>query len=190
MPFLLMFWKPLAGILLIAALAAGALFAKHGYDERRREEGRAEIRAEWKADTERRVAMTTAITNEWNAKRIEAETAIGERDRERAQRQADNQARARALPPAVAGGHFSGVAVSVLNRAASDSAAAAEPAGATARAAPAAADDSDDSDATVGAVVEWGVTLIGMYETCRTRVGEWQEFYAALQAAQPKGADP
>lgn len=187
MPFLLAFWRPIAALVAIAAVAAALIYAWHAFTEHYREQGRAEIRAEWKADTERRVAMTTAITNQWNAKRIEAETAIGERDRERAQRQADNQARARALPPAVAGGHFSGLAVSVLNRAASDSAAAAEPAGATARAAPAAA---DDSDATVGAVVEWGVTLIGMYETCRARVSEWQQFYAALQAAQSKGADP
>jgi hypothetical protein len=49
MPFLLAFWKPIAAIVLVIALVAAVGIAKHSYDERRRDEGRAEIQASWDA---------------------------------------------------------------------------------------------------------------------------------------------
>ena len=49
MPFLLTFWKPIAAVLLLVALVGALAFAKHGYDERRRSEGRAEVTAKWDA---------------------------------------------------------------------------------------------------------------------------------------------
>jgi len=49
MPFLLMFWKPIAGVLLVVALVAAVGLTKHRYDEHRRDEGRAEVQTKWDA---------------------------------------------------------------------------------------------------------------------------------------------
>lgn len=49
MPFLLMFWKPIAIAIAIATLVAACLWAKHSYDEARRDEGRAEVQATFDA---------------------------------------------------------------------------------------------------------------------------------------------
>ncbi len=171
-------WKVVGALVVAAALA----WAWHLFVEHYREQGRVEIRAEWKADTDRRIAATTAMTLMWDSKRQEAEKANAERDKERALRLQDARQRVQQLPPAVAGMRFPGAARRLLNEpTGGDSAKAAAGTGKADEAAAGAA-----ADTSVGAVTDWGVTVKGMYQACLDRVADWATFYTSLRAAQPE----
>ena len=111
----LKFWKPLAGIVLCIAIALALGAMKRSYDDGKREEGAAPIRAEFKAYKDAAMARTTAITLAWDAKRIEAEQAGKVADDERAKRMAESKVRLAALPAAVAAAPVDARAVSLLN---------------------------------------------------------------------------
>ena len=165
------------------ALAAACWYAWHEFTGHYEHIGEARVQAKWDADKARAAKATADVEAERDAIKQQAEKAIQERDHERELRQADAQARARSLPAAVAGARFPGIAVRVLNDAIGDPAA---PAGAARNPPPAAAAAAENPDSTAGQLTEWGVTVIQLYETCRARVTDWRDFYAALLAAQPK----
>ncbi len=168
-------------VIAVAAFAALCWWAWHAFTGHYEHIGEQRIQTKWDADVKRRTEMTTAITNLWDTKRIAADKAAQELDHERSQHLADNILRARALPAVVAGARFDGRAVSVLDDAGGSAAKVAGPAGKPDAAAAGPAEDS-----TVGAVTEWGVSVIGLYETCRDTVTGWRAFYSSLLATQPK----
>jgi hypothetical protein len=89
--------QPLLWLGLIAALAAGIMWAKTSYDERRRDEGRAEIQALWDADKAKRIQRTTEITLDLSGKLMEAKDAQAKRETEINARFSTLEARVRAL---------------------------------------------------------------------------------------------
>lgn len=173
------------GIAVLAILAALA-YAWHRFTEHYREQGREEVRLEWEKDKAERIAAADAMVEVWRGEVARAGKASRERDDERRKRRDEAARRAAELPPEVAGVAVPGAAVGVLNRALGDTAPATGSTGAPERPAAAAA---AGADSTVGLLTGWGIEVIAMYETCRARVTEWREFYAALQAAQPR-TDP
>lgn len=188
-------WMLVAKLVAIAAAAAALIYAWHAFTDHYREQGRAEVRivleaerADRKAERERRIAMTTAITNEWDRKRQEAERAATERDQARAERSQAIKLAARDLPKAVADARVAPAFVGVL-RASRDFANAAGPAAQPDETAPAAA-AGPDAESTLGLVAEWVAEVAEIHAECRDRVSAWESFYASLRAAQPKGSDP
>ena len=179
----------LAKTLAALSFVAGLVWGWHHFTERYREEGRMEVRAEWDLDKVARRKLVTEITLAWNDQRIAAEAAEKERDEERAKRIATATIRAKTLAPEVAGVVVPGAALRVLDVAIADSPAFAGTADHAYKTPPAAtAATADDSDGTVGALTEWGVRVIGLYDACRDMVTAWQAFYAGLQKDQPKKA--
>lgn len=182
----LKFWKPIAGIVLCIAiiLALGAM--KRSYDDGKREEGAAPVRAEFAAYVETARKRTTAITLAWDQKRIEAETAGKVADNERAKRMAESKVRLAALPPAVAAVVVPGRALSLLDDAirASDPTLAAGPAAAPVESPAAAPVAAPERDGTVGLLTAWGLDVVRLYDACREQVIGWNAFYRGLQAAQ------
>lgn len=183
------FWKPIALIVGIAALWFGVMALKHSYDEGKRDEGRAEVRAELDAYKAAAMERTSAITLAWDQQRQATEAAAKGLDDERSKRLADSRDRVRTLPPTVAAVVVPPRAASLLNDAiaASNQPAAAGPAFAPVESRPAAAASTDDrqSDAsTVGQVTAWAVEVIALYSACRDQVAGWIAFYAGLRAAQ------
>ena len=182
----LKFWKPLALFVaaLAIALALGAI--KRSYDDGKREEGAAPVRAEFEAYKKTAMERTSAITLAWDAKRIEAEQAGKVADDERAKRFAESKKRAQALPPAVAAVVVPGRALSLLDDAirASDPAPIAGPAVAPVESPAAAPVAAPEQDGTVGLLTAWGLDVVRLYDACREQVIGWQAFYAGLQAAQ------
>ena len=179
-----MFGLPVALLIrvgIILAIAAAAAWCWHVFAESMREQGREEVRAEWAADTARRVKMTTQITGLWDEQRKKAETATATLDAERAARAEANRVKVAALPPAVAGAVFSGVARRLLNDAIRDSA---PPTGTASS--PEHASTAPPVDSTVGAITEWGVAVVDLYAACKDQVEGWQQFYSGLRAAQPE----
>lgn len=180
--------SPLGGLLLkvlaVIALAVAVMLAWHRYVALPYErKGAAPVEAAWDLDKAARAKATADIESERDAAKDKAEKATQERDHANELRQAEAKARAKALPPSVASNHFPGVAVRVLNDAIGDSSA---PTGRATKPDATTAGPADDSN--VGAVTEWGVAVIALYETCRAKVTGWREFYADLLAAQPEQA--
>ena len=64
--------QPLIWLGLIAILAAGAMWMKTSYDEKRRDEGRAEVQKLWDEDRAMRIKRTTEITLVLSGKLMEA----------------------------------------------------------------------------------------------------------------------
>lgn len=189
MTFLLEFWKPIALVLLVAALAVAAIVAKHSYDEGMRNEGRAEVRAEWAKETAVKNKAIADQATAWDIQRQKTETAENERD---AARQKLFAAIA-PLPAAVAGQRVPGAFVVHLDagrRAAAASGTPAEPDQAThpASAGPDVANAGAESD--LGLIASWVDQVLQIHAECRDRVAAWLSFYRGLQAAQPKGATP
>jgi hypothetical protein len=89
--------QPLLWLALIAALAAGAMWAKTSYDETRRDEGRAEVQAKWDDDKAMRIRRTTEITLTLSGKLMEAKDAQTRRETEINARFSTLEARVRAL---------------------------------------------------------------------------------------------
>jgi len=174
-------WGLIARVVGILAVAGALMYGWHIFAESMREQGRAEVRQAWAEDTARRVAMTTKITGLWDDQRQKAEAATATLDKERAAQAEANRAKVAALPPAVAGATFSGVARRLLNDAIRDSAPATGPAGK-----PDAPDPSPSADTSVGAVAEWGAAVIDLYSACADQIEGWRTFYSGLRAAQPE----
>ena len=170
----------LKGVALLAAVLI-LLGLKHGYDERRRDEGRAEVKALWDADTQRRVHAFAEAMTKYVTAQEEAEKNAQALAAERQKRIDDAKLRALALPPADAGVRFPASARGVLNDAVGDSAPATGPAAEPVKSASAPAEDSN-----VGIVTQWAVDVIGYYNACREQVIGLQSFYHALQKAQPE----
>lgn len=183
MGFLLAFWKPIAGIVAVVALAAAAMWAWSRFTEGYREEGRAEVRLEWEADTARRIALTTRITGLWDEQRQKTEAAQHEADKARSDAFKPVRERIRYLPAPVADLPVPAAAVGVLDAAVVASNAA--PAGPAP--VPVAPGPAPAADTTLGAVVEWVTVAAELYRACREQVTGWQTFYANLRAAQPQG---
>lgn len=202
-------WKPLAIVGTVLILWFGMLAIKHSYDDGKREEGAAPVRAEFAAYVETARKRTTAITLAWDQKRIEAEAAGKVADDERAKRMAESKVRLAALPPAVAAVPVDARAVSLLNDAIAGQQPA--PAGPAAEPEPAAAavaqgadqqreqmhppgdrpgDGLHDNGTTVGLLTGWALEAIRLYDACRAQVTGWQAFYRNLQDAQQQGASP
>jgi len=74
MPFLLMFWKPIAGVLLVIALVAAVGLTKHRYDEGRRDEGRVEVQAKWDAAIVVQKEREVKAAKDAEAMQLQAET--------------------------------------------------------------------------------------------------------------------
>lgn len=188
-----MFGLPIGLLLrigLIVGLAGALLWGKHTYDEARRNEGRAEIKAQWDRDIARRTADLAQITQLWSEQRQRAEAATNERDKLRAERFAAIAAANRNLPPSVADIRIPAAAVSLFNSAVG--AANAAPSGPTDKpAAPAAAPSSStDTGNTprgatnLGVLVGWATDAAASFAECRDQVIGWQRFYSSLQTAQ------
>lgn len=167
----------------VAILAAVLILLgmKHGYDESRRDEGRAEVQAKWDTDKAARLKAYTDMTTQWVTAQQDAEKNAAALAAERQGRINDAKLRALALPPADAGLRFPASARGVLNDAVRDSAATAGPA-----AEPAKPPADAAADTRVDIVTQWAVDVVGYYNACRDQVIGWQRFYAALRAAQPK----
>lgn len=187
MILLLRFWKPLAGVVLLLAVVLAVLSWKHGYDEARRGEGRAEVQAQFDAYVQAARERSTALALAWDQQRQAAEQAGKDLADERTARAADNAAHLAALPDAVARAPVPAAALDVLDRAvaASNAAAPAGPAVEPDRAAPAASGGAADVDGQLGPLIGWAASVIDLYDQCRARVAGWAAFYAGLQAAQP-----
>lgn len=165
----------------VYAVIALALFAaglKHGYDDRRRDEGRAEIQSKWDADKAERLRAYTAMTTKWITAQTDAEKAIKERDDARAHKFDQAKTRAAELPEHLAAMPVPFESVVVLNDAIRQSSVAG-PAGKSEDAAAGPAADS-----TVGAFTQWGTGVIDMYDACRERVRNWESFYDTLRKQQ------
>jgi hypothetical protein len=186
MPFFIAFWKPIAGILLVLALVGTVAFAKHRYDERRRDEGRVEVQAKWDAYKAEQIERTTAMTMLWDSKRQEVDRVSADRDKLRDERTRTLASAVSSLPVAVAGVVVPAVAVSVLNAGAS----AANAAGTPGEPEKTVATSAPSADSTVGRITGWTVLVLDILGECRDRVAEWDKFYADLRAAQPKGVTP
>ena len=171
------------GVASMVAVALMLLGFKHSYDERRRDEGRAEIQAKWDADKAARLRAYTAMTTQWVTAQLDAESLAKQLASERQGRIEDAKKRAHNLPPADAALRFPASARSVLNDAVGpvEPAETPRPAGGAASGAAAAAEDS-----SVELVTQWAVDVVGFYNACRDEVIGWQKFYAALRAAQPE----
>lgn len=174
MPFLLAFWRPIAiGIAALALLGALA-WAKHGYDERRREEGRSELRPQIAAlqgsieDTRRRATDLALL---WSSQVDKTEAASRQSEVSRAETFAALSDRARRI---AAPSRLSADAVQLSDdarRAASGQTPG--PAAKPPEAAPAPASSTE-------------IFIVQMYEwaaVCKARVSEWEQFYKSLQGA-------
>lgn len=105
MPFLVAFWKPIAAIVAVLALLATVAVIKHRYDEARRDEGRAEVRAELApklAAAEARAANAEAANVELAANLATLQTTLAEQARAVARLKADTLAAQRATRAAIA----------------------------------------------------------------------------------------
>ena len=161
MPFLLAFWKPIAAILLVVALVGTVAFAKHAYDERRRDEGRAEVTAKWDAANA--------------AQKVREAKAAAEADdfqrRADAKRDADFKrqlaGRTTELLGRLSASHISGDVVGELRatvRIANDATGTGKPADSSA--APTGATDGRS-------LTEWFATVGQQYRACRETVIAW-----------------
>lgn len=185
MTFLLAFWKPIALGIVLVLLAVAVGVEKHRYDERRRDEGRAQIQAKWDADKAARIQAVTDQVSRWDAERQKYDKAQQELSNERSLRAALAANAARSLPRTVADTAFPAAAAGVLNDAIHASDTASTP-GPSAEPAKEAATSPAAADSTVGAVTEWAVGCVAAYEEARGMVAGWQDFYASLQKAQPQ----
>jgi len=179
------FWKPIAIGIAIIALVAAVGFAKHRYDEGKRMEGRAEVQALWDADRARNIKEGQAQEARWKTESEARQKAEQELSDERSKRAAVAAVAARSLPDRVARVVVPRESVRVLNDAidAGNPGKTTGPAAKPDKAAPAAA---EGADSTVGLLTQWGVGCIAAYDDARAMVTGWQDFYHALQAAQPK----
>jgi hypothetical protein len=175
--FLVTFWKPLALIIIIATLATAVGVAKHNYDERRRDEGRAEVQAKWDADKKVRIERTTAIVNLWDKERQRADASELDHDRMRTALFGSVEDLRRNIPPVDRDRSFPASGVRVLNSAvvAANTDTPSTPGQPVKNSAPA------QADSTVGAVVEWGVGCATQYAACRDQVGGLIDFYNNLR---------
>lgn len=175
--FLLTFWKPIAIVLVVAALATAVGIEKHRYDERRRDEGRAEIQSKWDADIQVRIARTTAITNLWDGERQRADKEAEDHERIRVALFADvaslsdrlsDRDRAMVVPAG---------AVRVLNSAvvAANTDAAATPGKPVEEA------SATSGDSNVGELVKWGIDCAKKYADAVDEVLGLQSFYNKLR---------
>lgn len=172
------FW--IKGLILLGVVVA--LFGlKNSYDEGRRDEGRAEIQALWDVDKAARIKAFAEMTTQWITAKTDLERLAKEREDERNIRLNKAQERARRLPAAVANVRIPGSAIRVLNDAVGDSATAPPAAGEVPHAA---AGPAQDPDATVAALVDWGLKCIAAYDQARQYVTDVVGFYEALRAAQ------
>ena len=169
MPFLLMFCKPIAGVLLLAALVAAFVLLKHGYDNEKREEGAAPVRAEFAAYRAKEAAIVAGLATQWDAKRQEAETNANAAEVERTKSFSLLQERARVLATGGgdAGGHL---------RLYDDARAAAETAGTPAKSPEAAPAPSSSTEEYIVSLYEWA-------SVCKARVDEWASFYQSLRSS-------
>lgn len=182
-------WLPVGLLVrIVAAIAAvvALAFIYHEIAEHFRDQGRAEIRAQWEADKAERVRRTTEITNLWDAQRRKTEEAIDERNKAREELASATRQRVASLPPDVAGTRVPGVFVGVL-RAAGNQANAAGTSGQpdAAAAAGAAGADAAELDSTLGLVAGWVAEVTEILAECRDQVDAWARFYRGLRAAQP-----
>lgn len=170
------------------ALAAACYAAWYGVEhwcnaacraETQRADG---IKAAWDADIARRVALTTAITLEWDKQRQIADALEAKHEQIRNVLFASAEAAARALPKPVASVVVPGAAVGVLNAAVDASnTTAAGPARE-----PPTPPTAATADSSLGLVVEWGVTCAKYYAAAVDQVVGWQKFYAGLRLAEEK----
>jgi len=181
MPYL---W--IAKAVALAAAAALLLWGWHLFTEHYRDEGRAEIQAKWDADKAERLASMQEMQAKWALEKENTAEAIRERNNARAKATALAREAAKTIPEDVASQPVPSVAVGVLNDAIGNSAEASGPPGGTYKGVTA---PPARADSTIGLLVDWGITAIDMYETCRARVVEWQQFYSGLQKAQPAAPD-
>jgi len=72
--------QPLIWLGLIAIFAAGAMWMKMSYDEKRRDEGRAEVQKLWDEDRAMRIKRTTEITLVLSGKLMEAKDDAARRE--------------------------------------------------------------------------------------------------------------
>lgn len=178
-----MFGLPIGLIIrgvLVLAIASACWYAWHRFTEHYVDKGRAEVQVKWDKDKAERIAATTAMTMLWDGKRQEAEKASAERDQLRNERNEPVASAARSLPVAVAGFHFPGAAVGVLNAGANSANAAGTPG----KPQEAAAASTASADSTVGRITSWTVVVLDILSECRDRVAEWESFYNGLRAAQ------
>lgn len=159
MPFLIAFWKPIAALLLIVAVVAALAIAKHGYDERKRDEGRAEVQAKWDAAIAAQKVRELAAAKEADefANRLEAKRSA---DFARlAKRAAALEARLAAVP---VGPDLVGELRNTVR--AANSTGTGEPAKA----------DTAASGTTDGlAIVQWFDKVGELYRACRERQEAW-----------------
>jgi Tfp pilus assembly protein PilV len=158
--FLLEFWKPIAAVLAIIAVLATAAILKGNYDERKREEGRNEVRMEWhqavvaqQAREEKAAEEADRFQRAADAKReADFKTLL-------AARSAEIQARLAARNASVD-----------LSRSLSDATRAAnnEGTGKSTQADPTAATVPNEL-----AVAEWFDQVASQYRACRERVDGW-----------------
>lgn len=172
MPFLLAFWRPIAmgvgALLLVAALA----WAKHGYDERRREEGRSELRpqiVELQSSIEATRQRAADMANRWAAQVDKTEAASRQTETNRAQTFAALQDRAGRI---AAPSRLSPDAVRLSDDA--RSAASGQAAGPAAKPAETAPAPSRSTEEFIVSLYEWA-------GSCKARVSEWEQFYKGLQ---------
>lgn len=176
----------------VLALAIAAAWAWHRITEGYRDEGRAEVRAEWERDRAQRIAVTERIAGAWEAEKRRAEVATNERDKARSERFKPVSEGVRSLPAEVAGIRIPADAVGVFNAAivagnASPTGTAAEPATpAAALAAGSNAGGATTGASSVGLLVGWVADAAAVYAECRDRVSSWEQWYAGLRAGQTK----
>jgi len=160
MPFLLMFWKPIAAALAIFALLAFVAVEKHLYDERRRDEGRQEVQTRWDAAmAAQRLREAKAAQEADDFQRRADEKARKDFAVALAQRTAEVEARLAARPASID-----------LSRSLSNATRAAngQSTGESAQADPTAATVPDEL-----AVARWYDQVAEQYRACRDRVAAW-----------------
>jgi hypothetical protein len=166
MPFLLMFWKPIAAIVAVLALVATVAILKHSYDEHRRDEGRSEVQVKWDAANaaqKQREILAAKEADEY-ANRLEAKRKL---DFDRlAKRTAQLEARlaAQSVAPDITG------SVRDTIRAAN-----ATGTGEPAKAGPSATGTAGAAGAAVDGLtfVKWFDQVGEQYRACRERVEGW-----------------
>ena len=175
--FLLTFWKPIAIILVVIALAAAVGIEKHRYDERRRDEGRADIQAKWDADIQVRIKRTTEITNLWDQQRQRADKEAEDHERIRIALFADVATLSARVPDRDRAVVVPASAVRVLNSAV----VAANTDAASASGKPREEASATSGDSNVGELVKWGIDCATKYADAVDEVLGLQSFYNKLR---------
>ena len=177
MPFLIAFWKPIAGILLIVAIVATLGWAKNSYDEGKRDEGRTEVQGKWDADRTARIKRTTEITLELSGKLMAAKDAAAKREGEVNARFQTLAATVNRIPAGRTVG-VSGVAAGVFDDASRAANSARPGAGREARAdpVPIPAEARYDEREFAGWIVAAGAAYsdaYGLWASCRAREDQY-----------------